>query len=99
MPPCLFIRKGYVLVYNPETSVHMANFVLDAIVNARRTRDAIRQIRQIPTTERDKKYLLGAWFDEHAGAFRGLGEGEGKAARKNAYDQLLGRAGNARLRG
>lgn len=77
----------------------MANFVLDAIVNARRTRDAIRQIRSIPTTERDKKYLMGAWFDEHEGAFRGLAEGEGKAVRKQAYDDLLGRAGNERLRG
>lgn len=77
----------------------MANFVLDTVVDARRTRDAIRQIRDIPTTDRDKKYLLGAWFDEHSGAFAGLEEGMGKAKRKAAYDELLGRAGNERLRG
>lgn len=77
----------------------MVRFILDVLVNARRTRDAIRQIRRLPVGDRDKKALMGAWFDEHAGAFRGLGEGEGKAVRRAAYDELLGRARNMRLLG
>lgn len=77
----------------------MANFVLDAIVTARRTRDAVRQIRSLPTTDRDRKLLLSAWFDEHLGAARTDDGGVDKAARVRAYDDLLGREGNARLRG
>lgn len=77
----------------------MANFVLDAIVNARRTRDAVRQIRSIPTTDRDRKLLLSAWFDEHMGAARTDDGGVDKSARSAAYDDLLGRDGNSRLRG
>ena len=71
----------------------MAIFVLDAIVTARRTRDAVRQIRQIPVGERDKKAIMAAWFQEHAGATID------RDARRQAYDQLLGRERNARQQG
>jgi hypothetical protein len=69
------------------------NFVLDTIVNARRARDAIRQIKAIPTTDRDRKYILGAWFDEHT---RARGD---KASRYAAYNELLGREGNKKIMG
>jgi hypothetical protein len=69
------------------------NFVLDAIVTARRTRDAIRQIKSIPTTDRDRKYILGAWFEEHTRA------APSKAAKNAAYNELLGRQSNSRIMG
>lgn len=69
------------------------NFVLDAIVTARRTRDAIRQIKQIPTTDRDRKYVLGSWFQEHTRA------APSKAAKEAAYNELLGRERNRRIMG
>ena len=69
------------------------NYLLDAIVNARRTRDAIRQIQQIETTDRDRKQLLGSWFQQHTRA------APGNEAKYDAYNQLLGRAGNRRQMG
>jgi len=69
------------------------NFVLDEIVTARRTRDAIRQIKSIPTTDRDRKMILSAWFQEHT---RAAPNAQDKLA---AYDELLGRDVNNRQRG
>jgi len=69
------------------------NFVLDAVVNARRTRDAIRQIKSIPTTDRDRKMILASWFQEHTRAAPDEGQ------KRDAYDELLGRETNNRQRG
>lgn len=69
------------------------NFLLDTIVNARRTREAIRQIRAIPTTDRDRKYILGSWFQEHTRAAPTAAEKE------NAYNTLLGRERARRIMG
>jgi hypothetical protein len=77
----------------------VANFVLDAIVNARRVRDAVRQIRSIPTTDRDRKNLLAAWFQEHTGAARDAEGNRDRAQYHAAYNDLLGRDGNSRLMG
>jgi hypothetical protein len=69
------------------------NFVLDAIVTARRTRDAIRQIRAIPTSDRDKKYIMGSWFQEHTRA------APTNAEKEAAYNELLGRERARRIMG
>jgi len=69
------------------------NFVLDEIVDARRTRDAVRQIKSIPTTDRDRKMILASWFQEHTRAAPAEG------AKRLAYDELLGREVNNRQRG
>jgi hypothetical protein len=69
------------------------NFVLDVIVRARRTREAIRQIKSIPTTDRDRKMILASWFQEHTRAAPGADN------KRRAYDQLLGREGNSRIMG
>jgi hypothetical protein len=71
----------------------MANFILDALVTARRSRDAVRQIRQLPVGDRDRKQILASWFQEHTGATRSRPE------REQYYNQLLGRERNARIRG
>ena len=71
----------------------MARFILDAIVTARRTRDAVRQIRALPVSDRDRKQIMAAWWQEHGGATRS------RAERHEAYDRLLGRERNARIRG
>ena len=71
----------------------MASFILDVIVDARRTDDAVRQIRTLPMNDRDKKALLTEWFWEHGRATKDRG------VRHDSYDKLLGRAGNQRLGG
>lgn len=59
----------------------------------RRTRDAVRGIRRLPISDRHKKEALAEWFQEHRLAARNPG------AKRAAYDELLGRARNRRLRG
>lgn len=77
----------------------MAIYLLDALVAARRTRDAVKEIQKLPIGGRDKKNLLSEWFDEHTGATR-LPDGRiDKAARVKGYDELLGRKVNEELRG
>ena len=74
-------------------------YLLDDLVDARRTRDAVRIIDGLPIGPRDKKGLLSEWFDEHEGATR-TAEGKiDKPARVRAYDELLGRETNSELRG
>lgn len=58
-----------------------------------RTREAIRVINAIPTADRFKKRLLAEWFQAHP---RATGIGGSKRA---AYDELLGRENNIKLRG
>ena len=58
-----------------------------------RTRDAIRIIKSLKTEDRFAKRLLAEWFQEHT---RATGIGGSKRA---AYDLLLGRINNAKLRG
>ena len=58
-----------------------------------RTRDAIRIIKRTPTPDRFAKRLLAEWFQYHT---RATGIGGSKRA---AYDLLLGRINNAKLRG
>lgn len=69
------------------------NFVLDAIVTARRTRDAIRQIKTIEASDRDRKNILSAWFQEHT---RAAPTNQEKEA---AYNELLGRQRNKQFQG
>lgn len=71
----------------------MAFGLLPELRFATRTRDAIRVIRKIPTPDRFRKRLLAEWFQEHS---RATGIGGSKRA---AYDLLLGRENNTRLRG
>ena len=56
-----------------------------------RTREAIRDIRKIPTDDITKKMLLAEFFQEHRRAAPGRG------AKRAAYDSLLGRRRNRRL--
>ena len=58
-----------------------------------RTRDAIRVIKSLHTEDRFAKRLLTEWFQAHK---RATGIGGSKRA---AYDLLLGRINNAKLRG
>lgn len=58
-----------------------------------RTRTAIRIIRKTKVPDRFAKRLLAEWFQEHG---RATGIGGSKRA---AYDELLGREGNTRMRG
>jgi len=69
------------------------NFVLDTIVTARRTRDAIRQIRSITASDRDRKNIMSAWFQEHTRAAPTSSEKEA------AYNELLGRTRNKQFQG
>lgn len=67
--------------------------ILPELEFAIRTRDAIRIINKIPTPDRFRKRLLAEWFQHHT---RATGIGGSKRA---AYDLLLGREGNIRMRG
>lgn len=58
-----------------------------------RTREAIRVINRYPTPDRFKKRLLAEWFQSHPRA-TGIG-----GSRRAAYDLLLGRENNTRMRG
>lgn len=58
-----------------------------------RTREAIRDLRKIPTDDKTKKILLAEWFQEHPRA------APSKEAKRAAYDSLLGRERNRRQRG
>lgn len=69
------------------------NFVLDTVVTARRTREAIRQIRSITASDRDRKNILTAWFQEHTRA------APSSVAKEQAYNELLGRARNRQFQG
>lgn len=69
------------------------NFVLDTIVTARRTRDAIRQIRSITASDRDRKNIMSSWFQEHTRAAPTNREKEA------AYNELLGRVRNKQFQG
>lgn len=71
----------------------MAVFISSRLVAARRTRDAVRQIRRFPIGDRDKKHLLTEWFKVHRRA------APTRAQKRAAYDQVLSRARNARLIG
>jgi hypothetical protein len=71
----------------------MDQYVLDTFVTATRTRDAVRQIRSIAVSARDRKYTLAAWFREHK---RAAPEADQK---RQAYDDLLGAAVNKAMRG
>jgi len=71
----------------------MAVDLIDRLSRRIRTREAIRDIRQIPVDDRIKKMLLAEWFQEHRRAAASPGQ------KKAAYDQLLGRSGNRRQRG
>ena len=67
---------------------------LDEVANIfrqTRTREAIRNIRKIPTDDITKKMLLAEYFQEHRRA------APGKGAKRAAYDALLGRGRNRRL--
>lgn len=68
-------------------------FLIPELVAAGRTRDAIRTISKLGVEERHKKSLLGEWFQLHPRAAGNRG------ARARAYNELLGRARNARLMG
>jgi hypothetical protein len=69
------------------------NFAMDWLVSARRTRDAITQIKSLEAGDRDRKYLLAAWFREHTRAAPTVDQ------KRVAYDTLLGRDRNAHMRG
>lgn len=68
-------------------------YVMDTYVTARRTRDAIKQIKTLEVSSMTRKHVLAAWFRDHT---RAAPTPEEKRA---AYDDLLGRARNATLRG
>ena len=67
--------------------------ILPELEFAFRTREAIRIINAIPTADRFKKRLLSEWFQYHT---RATGIGGSKRA---AYDELLGRENNIKMRG
>jgi hypothetical protein len=69
------------------------NFVLDFVVTARRTREAVRQIKTISASDRDRKNILTAWFQEHTRA------APTNAEKEAAYNELLGRARNKQFQG
>lgn len=71
----------------------MSIFLTTALVYTFRTRDAVREIRKLKLPDRSAKGMLAEWFQVHG---RATGIGGSKRA---AYDQLLGREGNTRLRG
>ena len=71
----------------------MSRFALDILVPARRLRDAVREIRSLPFGARDQKAIMAEWLQEHTGAAKE------RSIRHEAYDNLLGRAGNRRLGG
>jgi len=58
-----------------------------------RTREAIRIIRSLKTQDRFAKRLLAEWFQMHPRA-TGI-----SGSRAEAFDLLLGREGNRRMRG
>jgi len=58
-----------------------------------RTRDAIRRIRQLPTSATHQKKILATWFQIHTRAALRPG------AKHRAYRDLLGDAHNSRLQG
>lgn len=59
----------------------------------RRTSEAVRGIRRQAIGDRNKKEMLAEWFREHRRA------ATSNNAKRAAYDQLLGRSRNRRLRG
>lgn len=71
----------------------MAVLLLARLEFTFRTREAIRVINSVPLPDRNKKRLLAEWFRLHTRAARAEG------AKRAAYDQLLGRDKNRKLRG
>ena len=71
----------------------MSIFLVQGLAEAIRTRDALRIIKRQGVEDRAKKRLLAEWFQVHTRAAPDPGQ------KKAAYDDLLGRLRNARLRG
>lgn len=68
-------------------------FVLPDVWFSPTTRAAIDEIGKLPMPDRAKKRLLGEWFqNQPPGSYD-------DAARRAAYDLLLGREANIKLRG
>jgi hypothetical protein len=71
----------------------MSVFLIPEIEFLTRTRDVVRTLRRLPVSDRSKKRLMAEWFQQHRRAARTPG------SRREAYNLLLGRAGNKRLIG
>lgn len=67
--------------------------ILEVMRGINRTREAVRYIRQLEVSTKDRKVSLAAWFRVHT---RAAPTQEQKLA---AYNALLGEAENKRLRG
>jgi hypothetical protein len=71
----------------------MDDYVMGFLVSARRTREAVRTIRQFDVDPMTKKYTLAAWFREHTRA------APSAEAKRQAYDNLIGAEVNKASRG
>ena len=67
--------------------------ILNVMRDIKRTREAVRYIKQFEVSTKDRKVTLAAWFRAHS---RAAPTQEQKLA---AYNALLGEAENKRLRG
>lgn len=67
--------------------------ILEVMRGINRTREAVRYIKQLDVSTKDRKVSLAAWFRVHTRAAPSVD------AKREAYDSLLGQAENKRLRG